>query len=228
MQTFLFLLIIGIGFGIVYLLWIRPWQLRWGASDEEVLQAMPGDEIVERPTFNATRGVTINARPEDIWPWLVQIGIRRAGWYSYDWLDNLGKPSAEQILPEFQHLKIGDLVPLSPDGKQGFWVKELELNQWMLWWDKQGGASWLWALDPIDEDRTRLITRVRVRYAWFSPALMFHLLIEFADIVMMRKCMLGIRRRAERLADQRRQGLPGVHYPGELQEQGVASPSPVA
>lgn len=199
MQTFL-ALILGAGFGIVYLLWIRPWQLRWGASDEEVLRAMPGDEIVERPTFNATRAVTISARPEDIWPWLVQIGIRRAGWYSYDWLDNLGKPSAEQILPEFQNLKVGDLVPISPDGKQGLWVKELRPKQWMLWWDKQGGTSWLWTLDPIDEEHTRLITRVRVRYAWLSPAILFHLLIEFADIVMMRKCMLGIRRRAESLA----------------------------
>lgn len=167
MDNLIFALILGTVLGIVYLLWIRPWELRWGANDEEVLRVMPGDEIVERPTFNATRGVTINARPEDIWPWLVQIGIRRAGWYSYDWLDNLGKPSAEQVLPELQDLKAGDLIPLSPDGKQGFWVKELELNEWMLWWDKQGGASWLWALDSIDEDRTRLITRVRVRYAWF-------------------------------------------------------------
>jgi hypothetical protein len=194
----LILSILSTGFGIMYLFRIRPWQLRWGASDEEVLRAMPGDEFVERPSFDATRAITIHARPEDIWPWLVQIGIGRAGWYSYDWLDNLGTPSAEQILPEFQHLKAGDLVPISPDGKQGFWVKELQPNQWMLWWDKQGGASWLWVLDPIDAEHTRLITRVRLRYAWRSPAILFHLLIEFTDIVMMRKCMLGIRRRAER------------------------------
>lgn len=205
MQTLFFASIFGVGFGIVYLLWIRPWQLSWGARDEEVLQAMPGDEIVERPTFNATRGVTINARPEDIYPWIVQIGLGRAGWYSYDLLDNLARRSAESIHPEHQNIQIGDLIPLSPDGKQGMVVNDFTNNEWMLWWDKQGGVSWLWALDPIDEERTRLITRVRVRYAWLSPAILFHLLIEFADIVMMRKCMLGIRRRAERLAEQRRQ-----------------------
>jgi hypothetical protein len=211
MQILLITLISGVGFGMVYLLWFRPWQLRWGASDEEVFREMQGDEIVERPSFNATRGVTINARPEEIWPWLVQLGIRRAGWYSYDWLDNLGKPSAEKILPEFQHLKVGDLVPVSPDGKQGLWVKELRPNLSMLWWDKQGKTSWLWVLDPIDGRSTRLITRVRVCYSWLSVMFWFNLLIEFADIVMMRKCMLGIRRRAERLSDQRTQGQTGEH-----------------
>jgi hypothetical protein len=69
----------------VYLRFIRPWQLRWGATDEEVARAMPGDDVVQRATFNATRGVTIQARPEQIWPWLVQMGFNRAGYYSYDW-----------------------------------------------------------------------------------------------------------------------------------------------
>ncbi|HEY6410844.1 MAG TPA: hypothetical protein VIY29_25605, partial [Ktedonobacteraceae bacterium] len=87
----------------VYLRFLRLWQLRWGATDEEVARATPGDDVVKQPTLNATRAVTIQARPEEIWPWLVQIGITRAGWYSYDWLDNLGKPSAQRILPQFQH-----------------------------------------------------------------------------------------------------------------------------
>ncbi len=68
----------------VYLRFIRPWQLRWGATDEGVARSMPGDDIIKHPTFNATRGVTINAQPENIFPCLVQIGIRRAGWHSYD------------------------------------------------------------------------------------------------------------------------------------------------
>ena len=63
----------------VYLRLIRPWQLRWGATDEEVAPAMPGDDVVKSPTFNATRGVTVQARPEEIWPWLVQMGVTRAG-----------------------------------------------------------------------------------------------------------------------------------------------------
>src|SRR6266702_5018106 len=107
---------IGVGLAVlgavaigVYLRFIRPWQLRWGATDEEVARAMPGDDVVKQPTFNATRAVTIQARPEEIWPWLVQIGVTRAGWYSYDWLDNLGKPSAQRLLPQFQQVAVGDL-----------------------------------------------------------------------------------------------------------------------
>jgi hypothetical protein len=87
----------------VYLRFIRPWQLRWGATDEEVARAIPGDDVVKSPTFHATRGVTVQARPEEIWPWLLQMGVTRAGWYSYDLFDNLGKPSAERIIPELQH-----------------------------------------------------------------------------------------------------------------------------
>jgi hypothetical protein len=191
----------AITFG-AYLRFIRPWQLRWGATDDEVASPRPGDADIPRPTFNATRAVTIAARPEEIWPWLVQIGVTRAGWYSYDLLDNLGRHSSERIIPEFQHLAVGDVIPLSPDGKQGQFVKALEPNRWMLWEDKAGDATWYWGLDPVDERQTRLITRVRMRYLWTSPALLFDLLVEFADIVMMRKCLLGIKRRAERMAEQ--------------------------
>ena len=186
-----------------YLRVIRPWQLRWGATDDETARPMPGDDVVARPTFNATRAVTVRARPEDIWPWLAQIGIGRAGWYSYDWIDNLGRLSAERILPEFQDLKVGDLIPVSPDGKQGFWVKDMEPNRWMLWWDKKGRVTWYWGLYPLDENHSRLITRVRMRYDWLSPSILFNLVLDVGDIVMMRKCMLGIKRRAEALAEQR-------------------------
>jgi len=106
----------------VYLLLIRPWQLRWGATDEEVVRTMPGDDIVKHPTFNATRAVTINARPEAIWPWLVQMGMARAGWYSYDWIDNLGRPSAERLIPELQHL---EAVALHLDQVQAWVVQSL-------------------------------------------------------------------------------------------------------
>jgi len=163
---------------------------------------MPGDDIVKHPTFNATRAVTINARPEAIWPWLVQMGTARAGWYSYDWVDNLGRPSAERLIPELQHLEAGDLIPMSPDGKVGLWVKGLEPDRWMLWWDKKGKVSWCWDLYPLDESRTRLISRVRIRYDWLSPWIVFHLLLDIGDIVMMRKCMLGIKRRAESVTER--------------------------
>ncbi|MDB5076930.1 MAG: hypothetical protein JWO42_3109 [Chloroflexi bacterium] len=183
-----------------YLRLIRPWQLRWGATDDEVARPLPGDDHVPQPTFNATRAVTITARPEAIWPWLIQIGVGRAGWYSYDWLDNLGRRSAARIVPAFQHLAVGDLIPISPNGKAGQWVKAFEPNRWMLWGDEAGDSTWYWGLEPLDEQQTRLITRVRMHYRWASPLLLFNPLVEFTDIVMMRKCLLGIKWRAEAAA----------------------------
>ena len=191
----------AISFG-VYLRFIRPWQLRWGATDDEVASVMPGDDVVQQPTFDATRAVAIQARPEEIWPWLVQMGLTRAGWYSYDWLDNLGRPSAQRIIPELQHVAVGDVIPMSPDGKQGMRVKAFEPNQWMLWGDAKGAATWYWGLDALDESHTHLITRVRMHYHWTSPAILFDLLVEFTDIIMMRKCLLGIKQRAERTSKQ--------------------------
>ncbi len=191
----------AVGLG-VYLRVIRPWQLRWGATDEEVARAMPGDNVVQQATFNATRAVTIEAPPEAIWPWLVQIGMGRAGWYSYDWIDNLGMPSAEHIIPEFQHPAVGDLIPMSPDGKAGLWIKDMEPGRWMLWGDSKGEVTWFWGLYPRDERRTRLVTRVHIRYRWLSPMVLFFLPLDVGDIVMMRKCLLGVKRRAEALANK--------------------------
>jgi hypothetical protein len=193
--------ILGIGVG-VYLQVIRPRQLGWGATDDELRRAMPGDELVTRPTFNATRAVTVAAPPSMIWPWIVQIGFGKAGWYSYDLLDNFGRPSATHIIPELQHLQAGDLVPMylgigAPEGV-GMKVKALQRERWVLWWDdKTHDTTWAWVLDPIDQQQTRLVTRVRMRYRWTKPTILFSLLVEFADLVMMRKCLLGIKQRAE-------------------------------
>jgi hypothetical protein len=182
-----------------YLRFYRPWQLRWGATEEEAGRTMPGDGVVQRPTFDATRAVSIAAPPECIYPWLVQIGVGRAGWYSYDLLDNLGRPSAEVILQEHQHLDIGDVVPMSPDGLQGMKVLDFRANDWLVWGDVAGDTTWTWGLYP-GEGSTRLVSRVRMRYRWTSPTIAFALLVEFFDLVMMRKAMLGIKRRAEALA----------------------------
>jgi len=80
-------------------------------------------------------------------------------------------------------------------------VKAVEPEQWVLWWDdRTQDTTWTWALDPVDQRRTRLITRVRMRYRWTKPSILFSLLVEFADLVMMRKCLLTIKQRAESLA----------------------------
>ncbi len=177
----------------------RPRQLRWGATSDEVQCELPGDDIVVGPTFNATRAVTVEAAPHEIWPWIAQIGFGRAGWYSYDLLDNFARHSSEEIIPSLQQTQSGDLVPIGPGA--GIYVKDFQSPTWMLWWDKQGWMTWLWNLEEVGQGRTRLLTRVRVRYRWTSPSVLFDLLfIEPWDFPMMRKCMLGIKRRAESTA----------------------------
>lgn len=181
----------------------RPWQLRWGATPEDLARKMPGDEIVHHPVFNATRAVTVNARPEDIWPWIVQIGFWRAGWYTYDLLDNPGRRSAERIVPEFQHMEVGDLVPMGPGKNSGIWVKEFVSNRSMVWWNKKDDqTTWVWSLEPLPDGKaTRLLTRVRAPLSWAQPlSIVWLVMFELADFPMMRKCLLGIKRRAEKLA----------------------------
>jgi hypothetical protein len=93
----------------------RRWHLQRGATEDEVDGTMPGDELVEAPTFAPTRAMTIRARPAQVWPWLAQIGYGRAGLYSYDLLDNLGHGrSADRIHPQLQHLNEGDWIPMAP------------------------------------------------------------------------------------------------------------------
>ena len=174
----------------------RPWALTWGSTAEEIARPMPGDQGLEQPTFNATRAVTIEAPPEAIWPWIVQIGYRRAGFYSYDLLDNDGIPSAERILPEYQNLKINDLIPLSKTTH----VRVAELNPpkiMVLVFEVEGtwsNATWVWGLYPENATQTRLVTRLRAN----ARDVRARIFLDLGEIIMMRKCMLGIKRRAER------------------------------
>jgi hypothetical protein len=178
----------------------RRWHLRLGATDAEVASAMPGDEIVPEPSFTATRAITIAAPPVQVWPWIVQIGTRRAGFYSYDLFDNAARPSADHILPEFQATRIGDWVPMSTTVNQttAFKVKAFEPNQWLLW--AKPHSTWSWQLTPVDGG-TRLVTRLKEQYRWRSSpglSLLTLFLFEFGDFPMMRKLLIGIRQRAER------------------------------
>jgi hypothetical protein len=96
---------------------------RWGIDSTEATQMLPGDELVTEPTTTDTRGIDIDAPPEQVWPWLVQMGYKRAGWYSYDAIDvNAG--SSREIVPEFQAIEVGQVLPTHPDG--GFVVKVVE------------------------------------------------------------------------------------------------------
>ena len=160
--------------------------------------SLAGDDIVLKPHFIATRAITIDAPPDQVWPWIIQIGSNRAGWYSLDQIDNAGVPSTEEILPEFQKIELDYFIPFTPDQKNGMWVKEFRHPEYILWWDHKGNGTWGWYLQPGDRGHTRLITRLRTRYDFSFPWVIYYLIYDFGDIVMMRKCMLGIKGRAER------------------------------
>jgi len=193
------LIITGLILGLtgLYLLVLRPWHLRWGATDNDLALSLPADSLVTNPDFNATRGITITSTPVEIWKWIIQIGSRRAGWYSIDWMDNAGIKSSYEILPEFQRIEIGQFIPFTPDQKNGMWVKEYKENEYILWVDKDGRATWLWYIYPVDEKQSRLLTRLRTKYVWKGFWIIYYLLYDFGDIVMMSKCMKGIKNRAE-------------------------------
>jgi hypothetical protein len=189
-----------LGFGLaagalgVYRLVIQPWQHRWGATDEEIARAMPGDEVIPDAS-STTRAITIHARPERIWPWLVQIGYGRAGWYSYDWIDNDGHRSAETVLPEHQHLEVGDQILMVPG--MGPRVRAIDPHRSLLSGDEEGG-TWCLGLYPDGERRTRLVSRWRTDWPFTPATAIWILLTDPGAFIMERRMLLGIRERAER------------------------------
>jgi hypothetical protein len=180
----------------------RGWHLRWGATPAELAEALPGDELVRGAQFIATRAITIDAPPEAVWPWLVQVGCLRAGWYSDDLLDNLTHPSATTVVPELQHLEVGQWVSMAPTPSEttAFKVHAFEINRWLLW--SKSDSTWVWKLSPTDEKQTRLVTRIYALRDWRHPltALVGVVLMEFGDFAMCRRMMRGIKTRAESLA----------------------------
>ncbi len=179
----------------------RRWHLHWGATAAEVSDSLPGDALVPNARFRATRAITIDAPPEAVWPWLVQVGCLRAGWYSNDLLDNLAHPSATTIVPALQHLEVGQWVPMSPTPSErtALKVHSFEVNRWLLWTTPD--STWAWRLTPVENNTTRLLTRIHARYDWRRPlsALLGMLLMEFGDFAMIRRMLRGIKARAEAL-----------------------------
>lgn len=188
-----------------YVFFIRPSQIRWGATDAEVARVMPGDDIVSNPTFNATRAITINAPPEKIWPWLEQWGYGKAGFYGYDLVENIGSPSgmisADRIVPEYQHLAVGDKVEMND--AYYFFVNSIEPNRSIVLGCSSNPCygSMLWSLEPIDANHTRVIHRLRMQYQWLKPDIPVLLFTDMADHVAVRKLLLGLKDRAEGTAE---------------------------
>lgn len=186
-------------FVLLYFTFFRPWQLRWGATDDEIKRAMPGDDIVQKPHFVATRAVSIKAPPAEVWKWIIQIGSTRAGFYSIDLIDNANVPSSRNILPKYQKIEKDYFIPFTPDQKNGMWVKDYQEPEYVLWWDRKGNATWGWFLRQTEAGDTRLITRLRIKYDFSFPCIIYYIFYEFGDIIMMSKCMLGIKERAEKI-----------------------------
>lgn len=180
---------------------VRSWHRRWGATDAEVSATMPGDSLVPGCQYVITRAISIDARPENIWPWLVQIGFGKAGFYSNDFLDNFGHPSADRVVSDFQELRVGDWVPMfsKVNDTTAFKVKEIVPFKSLLW--LKSDSTWSWVLTP-GESGTRLVTRIRILYRWNRPgeAVFSLFLNEFGDFAMMRKMLQNIKQRVEKHA----------------------------
>jgi hypothetical protein len=178
----------------------RPYQLHWGATEEEIFATLPGDELEAEPDFHATRAITIRGTPQEIWPWLIQLGYNRAGFYGYDLLENLGSErgmlSAEHILPEFQSFQVGDVVPISAVAQMEFYA--IEPNRYLIWSEIEDTSSLLWWLEPVDASKTRLISRFRWSYDLKKPQEMpLQLITEFSDHLAVRKILAGVKGRVE-------------------------------
>ena len=159
---------------------------------------MPGDGLLPRAQYRATRAITVSAPPEEVWPWLVQVGYKRGGWYANDLLDNFARPSAREIHPELQDLHVGQWlawVP-RPSERSAFVVDSYVAPEWLLW--RSPNRSWCWRLVPLPGGRTRLISRLNTAYEWRRPLVLGTvLLMEVGDYPMMRRMLRGIRKRAE-------------------------------
>ena len=196
-------LLVILTFLVLYWFPIRRWMSRWGTTSSDLTRVMAGDALLDNPMYSGTMAVIVNAEPEHIWPWLVQIGYRRGGLYSYDWLDRLfgflDRPSAIRILPEFQNLAVGDRIPM---GQGPSWpVAAIEPNRALvLDMRNMGGFDWVWqfGLYTVDENRTRLVSRSCVRTRSVRARLATYV-IEPAGFIMTRRMLLGLKQRAEAL-----------------------------
>jgi PPOX class probable F420-dependent enzyme len=163
----------------------------------EAARSLPGDELVADAKIGWTHAITIGARPAAIWPWLVQMGCRRAGWYSYDGLDNAGIPSADRILPQLQQLQVGDILPQTPTAQDRFVVRALEPERALVLGDDGGSMSWAFVLEPVAETGTRLITRSRGAYDRVALGLLLEVGWHPVHFGMQRRQLLNLKRLVE-------------------------------
>jgi len=193
----------------------RKYMITWGTAQDDLTQPYSADTLIDNVVTVSTRKILIKTTPEKIWPWLVQMGQGRGGFYSYDWLENLfglNIHNSDTIVPEYQTLKTGDLIPFW-DGA-GINVLRIEPLKTLVLGgslkpdkgvtyqsEKSVGGTWSFHLSPESADTTHLIIRTRIEK--FKPALLCfllaRLLIEPIHFIMERKMMVGIKKRSENI-----------------------------
>jgi hypothetical protein len=198
--------VIAVGAAAAYILAVRPRQLRWGATDQESDQSLPGDDLIANPDLTATRAITVHVAADQVWPWIAQLGQGQGGFYSYDALENLvgcNIHSADQIVPQWQTITVGDQVNLHPE--VGLDVAVVEQGRALV---LRGGVpmgtapppydfTWAFVLQEQPDGTTRLLVRERFAYTQrWAPLLVEPVAV--VSFVMSHKMLRGIRDRAER------------------------------
>jgi hypothetical protein len=192
---------IGIAIAIAviaaYELVIGPWARRWGATDEEVHRSLPGDELLRVDAPRTTRAISIDAPPGDVFPWLRQIGLGRGGWYSYDWIDNDGKPSLERIDPSIA-FGVGDRIEMMPG--MGPTVVAIEPDHAIVSAGERD--AWTLVVEPTSTG-SRLISRWRLDWPKSIGTFLWMTIADPGAFVMERKMLLRLKRLAETTASRR-------------------------
>ncbi|MDQ1422533.1 MAG: hypothetical protein QOD72_31 [Acidimicrobiaceae bacterium] len=199
---------------------VRRWQLRWGATDGEVAEMLAGDELIAGADRSATRAVTIAAPPHEVWPWIVQMGQGRGGFYSYDVLENLvgcDIHSADAIVEEWQHVSVGGPFRLHPDIALDVVVVEPDHALVVRGGVPMGDTAppydftWAFVLNDVGDGTTRLVIRERYAFTKRWASLIVDPVL-FVSFVMTRKMLNGIRARVERRSSLR---VPAANAPSD-------------
>lgn len=190
---------VALGAAMLYWLLLRRPILTWGATEAEATARLPGDELLEAADGLATRAITINAPASAVWPWLAQMGPSpRGGAYTYDWIENLlglDMHSADRVLPDYQYPQVGDTLGY---GKNRMRFELVEPQRVLALRSEDG--NWVWSFVLTEHNgTTRLISRNRFRLPSVTAKLGM-VPMEPGSLVMERKMLHGIKRRAERLA----------------------------
>jgi len=191
---------------VATLLLLPRWTPAWGATEAEAARALPGDELIERTPGDSTHGATIDAPSEEVWPWIAQIGDDRGGFYSYTFIENLLQKTAaggeaiyhnaNRILPEYQNPQPGEGLVMD-----SLKVYDVEPGKWLLAAQRSEAGEfdwvWLWHVEPVGTDQTRLLVRMAIRLPGVASNSVVSNVTDLGAFVMGRRMIVGLKLRAE-------------------------------